>query len=120
MDKPLTVGWDEGNARWHHRKHWGVTFEVAAYVFVDKHRIMRYDVEHEDWDPVTGEQEERYQTIGMVGKNHLFVVYTLEPDGSYWMISARIAEKHEREMYDLVRSKQSGKNDFKGWYAAEP
>lgn len=69
-----------------------LSFEAAQYVFTDPERLERPDQSEEN---TSG--EERWQTLGMVGKV-LFVVYT-ERGENRRIISARIAEKHERRSY---------------------
>lgn len=79
---------DEKNIR-NIKKH-GISFQDAAYVFNDKHRIEYYDIQHSF-------AEDRYITIGMVD-TVLFVVYT-ERKNKIRLISARIANKKEQEEY---------------------
>ena len=71
------------------KKH-GVRFETAARVFCDENRIELFDSIHSD-------EEERYNTIGMVD-NILFVVYT-ERKNRVRLISARPANRKERRLY---------------------
>jgi uncharacterized DUF497 family protein len=63
------IVWDENKNIENKRKH-KATFEVAQYVFTDPERIWRLDRSEHN---VSG--EERWQTIGKVGKL-FFVVYT--------------------------------------------
>ncbi|MGN0267508.1 MAG: BrnT family toxin [Lachnospiraceae bacterium] len=67
-----------------------LNFSVAARVFLDPDRIEIYDEVHSI--------EERYNTIGMVN-DILFVVYTERID-RIRIISARIATKQEKEVYN--------------------
>jgi uncharacterized DUF497 family protein len=69
-----------------------ITFEDAALVFVDPHRIERRD----DSEGNTS-GEEGWQTLGMVDKV-LFVVYTERGDKTR-LISARAANKAEKRSY---------------------
>lgn len=82
--------WDEAKNRINQEKH-GISFEMAAYVFQDKHYIEMYDFEHSDVD------EERFIAIGRVGKI-LFVVFTERKD-NVRLISARLATEAERRLY---------------------
>ncbi|MBQ3304605.1 MAG: BrnT family toxin [Clostridia bacterium] len=81
--------WDEEKAALNLKKH-GVRFETAARVFCDENRIELFDSIHSD-------EEERYNTIGMVD-NILFVVYT-ERKNRVRLISARPANRKERRLY---------------------
>ena len=81
--------WDEEKAALNLKKH-GVRFETAARVFCDENRIELFDSIHSD-------EEERYNTIGMVD-NILFVVYT-ERKNRVGLISARPANRKERRLY---------------------
>ncbi len=81
--------WDEEKAALNLKKH-GVRFETAARVFCDENRIELFDSMHSD-------EEERYNTIGMVD-NILFVVYT-ERKNRVRLISARPANRKERRLY---------------------
>ena len=81
--------WDEEKAALNLKKH-GVRFETAARVFFDENRIELFDSIHSD-------EEERYNTIGMVD-NILFVVYT-ERKNRVRLISARPANRKERRLY---------------------
>lgn len=88
----MEVIWDptknEKNKSEHH-----ISFEVAKYVFADPNRLERYDMSDEN-----NSEEDRYQTLGLVG-NVLFVVYTERQD-CYRIISARLANKEERRIYN--------------------
>ena len=88
----MVVTWDPHKAEINKRCH-GISFETAQYVFADPNRLERYD-RSEGNDSM----EERYQTLGMVGKV-LFVVYT-ERDDVCRLISARLADKNERRIYN--------------------
>ena len=81
--------WDETKNQLNRQKH-GIDFGEAAFVFQDNERLEYLDEWHSD-------DEERYITIGRVDEV-LFVVYTERGD-DIRLISARIADKEEREMY---------------------
>ena len=77
------------------RKH-GISFETAAYVFLDNLRLDFEDNIHSSID------EERWITIGLV-KNVLTVVYCERPEDGrnyYRLISARHATPAERKLYN--------------------
>ena len=79
--------WDEEKNKANIRKH-KISFEIATKVFGDMMRIEAYDQRH-------SMLEDRYATIGYVGK-FLFVVYTDRGDVTR-MISARKASPEEKE-----------------------
>jgi uncharacterized DUF497 family protein len=100
------IVWDEAKNAENRQKH-KIGFEVAQYVFADPLRIWRFDRSENN---TSG--EERWQTIGRVGKT-FFVVYTEQEDGNVnvtRILSAREAEKHERRSYNGYY-----KIDNKGW-----
>lgn len=82
--------WDEIKNEKNKRNH-GISFETAAFVFNDVNRIEIYDALHSKIN------EDRYITIGKVRKI-LYVVYT-EREDKIRIISARLAEKKEKEIY---------------------
>jgi uncharacterized DUF497 family protein len=86
------IEWDADKARLNFAKH-HVSFEDAQYIFSDPERLERYDLSE---NRTTG--EERWQSLGMVGKT-LFVVYS-ERDKTRRLITARIATKKERRSYN--------------------
>ena len=69
------IVWDEAKNTDNKIKH-KIGFEDAQYVFADPLRIWRLDQSESN---ISG--EERWQTIGKVGKT-LFVVYTEQEKGS--------------------------------------
>ncbi|GHU55074.1 membrane protein [Spirochaetia bacterium] len=79
---------NEINKRLHH-----VGFEDAQYIFEDSNRLERID---ESEGNTSG--EERWQTLGMVGKT-LFAAYT-ERGSKKRLITARVATKQERRSYN--------------------
>lgn len=86
----LSFEWDDSKEQKNIKKH-GLNFSVAARVFLDPDRIEIYDEVHST-------AEDRYNTIGMVN-DILFVVYTERID-RIRIISARIATKQEKEVYN--------------------
>ena len=87
----MRVEWDIAKDIENKKKH-GISFELASYVFADPNRLERFD-RAESNDGL----EDRYQTLGLVGKV-LFVVYT-ERQEAYRIITARLANKDERRVY---------------------
>ena len=103
--KLFGIEWDEDKNILNKREH-DLSFETAQYVFADPERLERFDRSEEN---TSG--EERWQTLGMVGKI-LFVVYT-ECEENKRILSARVAEKHERRSYNGYYQ-----IDGKGWAKA--
>lgn len=95
--------WDEAKNRSNQKKHDGIAFEEAAYVFRDPFRLTRQD-RIEDG-------EERWQTIGVVhGVTVLLVAHTITEDDDgetieeIRIISARRATPKERKHYEHENS----------------
>ena len=81
--------WDSEKEKMNFAKH-KIHFRTAVAVFDDENRIEWYDRAH-------SENEDRYNTIGMVN-DVLFVVYT-ERGEKIRLISARLATAAERRAY---------------------
>jgi hypothetical protein len=81
--------WDDKKDKANQRKH-GITFLFASLVFSDENRKEHLDEGSLD--------EERWITIGLVDGQEIVVVYTIR-DGMTRLISARGADKYEREDY---------------------
>lgn len=89
--------WDpDKNAR-NKREHHGLSFETARLVFEDPLALSRLD-QHPG--------EERWQTIGVIGRVTILVVHTTPAADSETgeevgrIISARKATSHERKAYE--------------------
>ena len=82
--------WDDAKAASNERDH-GISFEVARGAFKDAFSIERVDRRHDD-------NEERFALLGMVEGRLLSVAYTLRGE-RIRVISARLAEPHERRRY---------------------
>ena len=93
--------WDENKEIENIRKH-KICFADATIVFSDKFLLKRYDEAH-------SLTESRYQILGR-GSKILFVVYTKR---GIWtrIISARLADKKEKEIY----YGQNDKKDIVAW-----
>lgn len=101
----MEIEWNSEKNEKNKREH-GISFETAKYVFADPNRLERYDrSENND------SGEDRYQTLGAVGRI-LFVVY-VERQEVCRLISARLASKDERRIYD-----ENGKADNSDWRPA--
>lgn len=82
--------WDERKAASNLRQH-GVAFEIALMAFRDPFAVEQID-DREDYG------EERINMLGMCDGVILFVTYT-ERGEEIRLISARRAERHERDRY---------------------
>jgi uncharacterized DUF497 family protein len=82
--------WDEEKATLNERKH-GVPFRFATRVFLDENRLEWIDTRRQYGEP-------RWITIGLIESVEIAVAYTVRGD-TIRLISARKAERHEREDY---------------------
>lgn len=86
----LNFEWDDAKAALNFRKH-GVTFEQAAYAFLDPFGV--------EWlDERASYGEERVLLLGMSSGQILSVVYTERHD-RIRIISARKATRYENDKY---------------------
>ncbi|MDR1257121.1 MAG: BrnT family toxin [Spirochaetaceae bacterium] len=92
MDNRLRFVWDETKNKENLKKH-GIDFNTAIFVFNDPNHIKIYDEAHSI-------DEERWNIIGMINDVVLFVVETEMTDNLIRIISARKANKNERETYN--------------------
>jgi uncharacterized DUF497 family protein len=104
------IVWDQDKAAENLKKH-RVSLDTAALVFLDPSRIERRDDSENNRSG-----EERWQTLGAVGKV-FFVVYTERVNGNEAetrIITARAASKAEKRSY-------YGNDDrnIKGWAKAD-
>jgi uncharacterized protein len=97
--------WDPNKARTNQRKH-RITFEEAANVFDDPYALFEQDRA----DNETGEL--RWQAIGLVeGMIMLLVAHTVreeDQDEVVRLISARRADRKERDRYEQNRAQDLG------------
>jgi uncharacterized DUF497 family protein len=84
--------WDPEKAHANLRKH-SVSFEEAASVFGDWLNITWPDPQHST-------DEERLATIGLSTRNRLLVVIHTDRDDRVRIISARLANRLEKETYE--------------------
>ncbi|MDR1099170.1 MAG: BrnT family toxin [Treponema sp.] len=108
MNNEVRFVWDENKNRENLRKH-GIDFNTAIFVFNDPDYVKIYDEVHS----IT---EERWNIIGMVHDVTLFVVETEITDNVIRIISARRANRNEREKYNGENSlsQNAQKNIQKG------
>ena len=88
----VTVEWDPTKAGINRCKH-GVTFEEAATVFRD---LLSSTI----LDPLHSEDEERFIIIGRSIQQRLLVVVHTDRRDTIRIISARVANAHERKAYE--------------------
>jgi len=84
--------WDPRKARRNLRKH-EVDFTEASTVFADTLSITIPDPDH-------SENEERWVTMGLSNRQRLLVVVHTEEGETSRIISARLADRHERRKYE--------------------
>jgi len=82
--------WDEEKATLNERKH-GVPFPFATRIFLDENRLEWIDTRRQYGEP-------RWITVGLIEGIEITVAYTLRGE-TIRLISARKAERHEREDY---------------------
>jgi uncharacterized DUF497 family protein len=88
----MKIEWDPRKARSNLRKH-RVSFEEAATALSDPMAATGADPDHS----IT---EERYVTFGVSERGRLLVVAHTDEEETIRIISARIASKGERELYE--------------------
>ncbi len=84
--------WDPVKARKNLRKH-DVTFEEASSVFYDLLAVTGADPDH-------SAGEERMVTFGVSSSGRFLVVAHTARSDAIRIISARVATKHERHIYE--------------------
>ncbi len=88
----VTIEWDPTKARINRRKH-GVTFEEATTVFIDP-------LSSTIPDPLHSGDEERFIIVGQSIQQRLLVVVHTDRGDRIRIISARVANAHERKTYE--------------------
>ena len=91
--------WDIAKSEVNLQKH-GVSFTEAEIAFEDFYAIEEFDDEHSTAD------ESRFKMLAMADEKILVVVYTMRGE-NFRIISAREAEKYERELYERQRSEDA-------------
>jgi uncharacterized DUF497 family protein len=89
--------WDEAKSEWTRRAR-GIDFATAARIF--EMRVQTTLDDRRDYG------EERIIAIGQVGGMVLVVVYT-DRDGVRRIVSARLANRKEREIWRLFARRQT-------------
>ena len=88
--------WNIAKSEENLKKH-GVSFTEAELAFEDFYAIEEFDNEH------STAEESRYKMLALASAKILVVVYTMREE-NFRIISAREAEKYERELYERQRS----------------
>ena len=91
----MSFQWDPDKAEANFRKH-GVRFAESLLVFEDDYSITITD---DDSDP----HERRFVSLGTGAKGRVLVVVYSYRDADIRIISARVAEPHERRQYEGER-----------------
>ncbi len=91
----MAFEWDAGKAEANHRKH-GVWFSESLPVFEDDEAIT---ITNDDSDPY----EVRFVSIGTGAKGRILVAVYCYRGENIRVISARVAEPHERGQYEESR-----------------
>jgi uncharacterized DUF497 family protein len=89
----LRFSWDPRKAAANRRKH-GVTFEEAATVFADRLSVTIPDPEH------SSIKEARFVIVGQSEAERFLVVSHVERGDDIRLISARLATRRERRIYE--------------------
>jgi len=91
LSKFKSFQWDKWNIDKSYKKH-GITPNESEEAFLDEKAIILRDIKHSN-------KEKRYSLIGKIISNKLlFIVFTLRKN-KIRVISARIANKKERNNY---------------------
>lgn len=93
MDLKKLVGfeWDKGNIDKSYKKH-GITPNETEEIFLDEDVKIEEDIKHK-------QKEQRFIAFGKTTENKiLFVVFTIR-NNKVRVISSRLANKKEREVY---------------------
>lgn len=88
----LEFEWDQDKARGNLKKH-KVSFEEASSIFCDPLALTIPD-------PLHSEEEDRFITLGESQRRRLLVVVYTERGDNIRIISARVANRHERKNYE--------------------
>jgi len=92
----LSFEWDEKKNASNNKKH-GISFEEAKSVFTDQFARLISDPDHSD-------DEDRFILLGTSINSRLLVVcHCIRLNDSIRIISARKADKQEREIYEGYR-----------------
>jgi uncharacterized DUF497 family protein len=88
----MKIIWDPKKAEANPQCHDGVTFEDAQHVLHDPYALTREDSDSEN--------EQRFITLGMGGKNRILIVVYTYRDETIRIISAWKANEPQRRRYE--------------------
>jgi len=88
----IKIIWDSKKATANSKNHDGVTFEEAQQVLLDPYALTREDSDSEN--------EQRFITLGMGGKNRILIVVYTYRDEAIRIISAWKANEPQRRRYE--------------------
>lgn len=88
----MSFEWDKKKAVSNLRKH-GVSFEEASTALRDSFSATAHDPDH-------SEDEDRFVTLGISSIGRLLAVAHTERGNNIRIISARLATKSERQIYE--------------------
>ena len=88
----MQILWDHRKEKINLQKH-SVLFTEAATALKDTLSVTGYDPDH-------SESEDRFITFGVSSKGRLLIVSHTEEEAIIRIISCRVAEKHERYIYE--------------------
>jgi uncharacterized protein len=92
LEKPYEFDWDQGNTVKNLTKH-GIKCKEAEEAFLDENNLLSDDISHSS-------VEKRYHLIGKtLSKLILYITFT-QRQNKIRIISARIADKKERSLYE--------------------
>ena len=92
--------WDTEKSKENLKKH-GVSFKEAEIAFEDLYAIEEFDAEN------STANESRFRMLAITGEKIIVVAYTMR-GANFRIISARKAERYERELYERQRSEDFG------------
>jgi len=92
LPKPLGFEWDKGNINKNLKKH-GVTDKESEEVFNNKPLLVSMDKKH------STKTEVRYHALGKTDENKVLFISFTTRDKKVRIISARIANRRERNKY---------------------
>ena len=90
----IIFDWDENKERLNIKNHDGIDFDEASNAIQDYFALEEFDDAHSTAD------EKRYACIGEGRNRILYVIFTIRDKEICRIISARLAEPDEREIYE--------------------
>ncbi|MGI9055390.1 MAG: BrnT family toxin [Pyrinomonadaceae bacterium] len=94
----MIFDWDENKEKLNVKNHDSIDFNEASQAIQDDFALEEFD------DVQSNADEKRYKCIGESGNKVLYVVYTVRNEATdeeiYRIISARLAEPDEKEIYE--------------------